>query len=94
MAGAREILLVWIVDDRGLAGDLDAAALDPGYLGGEHFALDCEGDGQVRLGGDVQVDALELRGLLRDLLEQVDNPMPVARDFDPDLQVHVSVSVY
>jgi hypothetical protein len=85
VTGALEILLLVVgVDEGGLAGGPELAPAAPVVLADTHVVLDGVGDLQFALGGDVDVDALELRAHLDDFLEDLEGAGPVAGDFDPD----------
>jgi hypothetical protein len=91
VTGALEIFLLVGVDDGGLAGGPELAAAAPGFLEGAHFARDNLGDLRFALGGDVDVDALELRAHVDDHLEDLESARPVAGNFDPDGQADAAV---
>jgi hypothetical protein len=93
VTGAREILLLVGVDVGGLAGGPELAVAAPGVLGDAHVVLDCVRDLRFALGGDVDVDALELRAHPDDHLEDLERARPVAGDFDPDGQADAAVSI-
>jgi hypothetical protein len=70
---ARGILLV--VDNGRPDGGLDVAFLElEGQIGG-HLALNRPRDGEVALGGDVDVEALELRAHVDNVLEREDGAL-------------------
>lgn len=95
VTGAREILLLVAVDDRGLDGGLEVAAAGaPVALLDAHCVHNLPREGQVALGGDVDVEALELRAPAGHCLEILEDSLHVAGNLDPDDQGDLAILMY
>jgi hypothetical protein len=95
VTGAQEALLLVAVDDRGLDGGLEvAAAGTPELLLDAHCVHNLPREGQVALGGDVDVEALELRAPAGHCLEILEDSLHVAGNLDPDDQGDLAILMY